>query len=97
MERLYETAKHFLTETDTENEMTTHEELSMDLDRLQEIVLRVKKDRDALLVMAKRIYAELDNLYDVDQRPDGSMRESPFSGAGDLMRSLKRVIEEAEQ
>lgn len=68
-----------------------------------EMVLKVKSrlerltsDRDALLVVAKRIYAELDNLYDVDQEGE-HYRESPFSGAGELMNSLRKVIEQAER
>jgi len=53
-------------------------------------------DRDALLVIAKRVYAELDNIYDVDC-DNGRNRESPFSGAGELMTSLRRVIERTER
>ena len=64
--------------------------------RLKETIEKLSEDRDALLVVAKRVYAELDNIYDVDQRSDGSHRESPFSGAGQLMKQLRRTIEKVE-
>jgi hypothetical protein len=76
--------------------MTTREELNQSFDRLSQTVLRVKAERDALLAVAKRVYAELDDRYDVDQEGEHS-REIPFNGAGELMGLLRNVVEKCER
>lgn len=61
--------------------------------------LKVLSDRDRLLVVAKRVLAELDNIYDVDQEIGNDCvhtKEFPFSGAGELMTMLRVAIEKAE-
>jgi len=75
--------------------MDTREQLNADFELLSKTAMRVKVERDALLLACKLAYAELDARYDVDQEGE-HMREIPFSGAGDLMRRLKGAIDKAE-
>jgi hypothetical protein len=76
--------------------MTTPQELNDSFDSLAAKVLRVKAERDALLIACKHAYEELDERYDVDRDSEGRNKEYPFSGAGALMSELKRAIDKAE-
>jgi hypothetical protein len=73
--------------------VTTREQLNKDLDRLGETALRIKAERDALLAACKRVYAEIDDRYEVEQFTDGDFKEYPCSGAGGWMRVLKAAID----
>lgn len=74
---------------------TSEQQLQDSFDSMAKTALRVKRERDALLKACQRAYDELDNHYDVDQPAGERPREYPFSGAGELMTELKRVIDKA--
>jgi len=63
----------------------------------EETARKLIHDRDSLLVVAKRVYAELDNHYDCETHVDGGHKEYPFCGVGELMHTLRAVIERAER
>ena len=75
--------------------MITPEQLNKSFDDVFATALRIKAERDALLVACQRAYAELDDRYDVEQFSDGDFKEYPFSGAGEMMRYLKAAIDKA--
>lgn len=75
--------------------MATNKELNESFDSMAQTALRVKAERDALLVACQRAYAELDDRYDVDRDSNGGRTESPFNGAGELMLVLKNAIDKA--
>jgi len=74
---------------------TSQQELNDSFDSLALTALRVKTERDTLLAACQRAYAELDIRYDVDRDSNGGHTESPFNGAGELMRVLKSAIDKA--
>ena len=75
--------------------MTASEKVMQDIEKLGETALRIKTERDALLAACKRVYAEIDDRYDVDYCGEDT-KEYPCSGAGEWMRVLKAAIEKAE-
>ena len=77
--------------------MTTAAELRDSIDSFAKKAFRIRDQRDALLAACKEAYEALDNVYDVDQPEPDHFVESPFSGAGEVMRSLKCAIEKAER
>lgn len=52
----------------------------------------VKAERDRLLGLVRRLYQEIDNVYDVDQPAGEAAKEYPFSGAGQLLIELRDVL-----
>lgn len=81
----------------SDQKIITAEELNKSFDDVFATAMRVKAERDALLVACKRAYAELDDRYDVDQDNEGRRKEYPFNGAGELMNVLKGAIDRAVQ
>lgn len=73
--------------------MTTSEQLNNQLDSLGATALKIKAERDALLLACQLVYAQLDDRYDVEQTSVGYFKESPCTGAGEWMRVLKSAID----
>ena len=58
----------------------------------------MSKEESELLRVAKKIYADLDDRYDVDEESGtGHKREYPYSGVGEHLMLLRAAIEKTER
>jgi hypothetical protein len=75
---------------------TAEEQLNDSFDSLSRTAMRVKGERDALLLACLAAEEAIDSHYDVDQPEPGHFKEYPFSGAGEILRKLRAAIEKAD-